>query len=364
MKSPRLILTLVLLAPAACDKPSGAPAGGGSAPAASEKASQPWVGGFRKETRTGDLFISSRLVLTTTRAEYNVQSTRNGELFIQQLCSAPIDGANAVPVIPAMTCEIALNGNRMTRTTAFDFSFNGTAWLLRHNGESTALERIDGGTSVASGASTPAAMSSTTPTSGGSLSPAPAGKPDGAVGDRWRRAECARKATGGFTNLPEYMATLKPDGAQASAWLAAYNRCIAEGGASRTAGAPASGTPVGGAPPSQLQPAAPRPPAPVPARVNWAGSFAGISSDGSARLGLVVSQGGIRFIVDGPDEPMVCSAAITGLRSSMYRIGLDCGSEMALAGVDTRISMFWSGDSWRVDGSGSFSGLSGVLSRR
>jgi len=102
-----------------------------------------------------------------------------------------------------------------------------------------------------------------------------------------------------------------------------------------------------------------------PSAPDWLGAFTGTSSDGSARLGLLVQEDGIRFLVEGPSDPMSCRATLSGgIKSSMYRISLECGGDMALAGADARISIFWSGDRWRVDGSGVLSGLNGVLSRR
>jgi hypothetical protein len=103
-----------------------------------------WVGAFRNEQRVGDLFISARLVITADQAEYNVNTTRDGALFIQQVCSAPLTVAGSTPVIPAMSCEVSMNGNRMTKDVPLDFSYNGSTWVRRNDGEETAFERVGG----------------------------------------------------------------------------------------------------------------------------------------------------------------------------------------------------------------------------
>jgi hypothetical protein len=348
-----LLLTSLLVAQIGCDR-NAAPASSGGGAASPATASQPWMGGFRAENKVGDLFISSRLVITPQKAEYNVQSTKSGELFAQQVCSVAIDGSNTAPVIPAMSCELSINGNRATRTTAFDFSFDGSAWQLRHNGENTSFARIDGANTTASAPN---------PNGSRTVAPGPTPhsppKPTGSVAGRWQRAECARKATGGFTNLPEYLVSMKPDGGQVSTWLAAYYRCIGEPSDAGTA-SPAISPSV----PARSA-AAPSMVTPEQSQPGWTGTFMGASSQAGVRLGLVVSDGFIRFVVDGPESPMVCSARIPGgLRASMYRVALDCGGDMTLAGVDSRVSLRWRRDSWEVSGDGAFAGLNGVLSRR
>lgn len=144
----RLLLTLCGSA-LACDSSSQgsraeSPAtdASASASASAETSTPAWIGAFRDEQRVGELFLSVRLVITPGQAEYSAKSTRNGELFIQQTCTAPLTVANGTPVVSMFDCEISANGNRMTKQIAFDLSFNGEAWVRRDNGEETILNRI------------------------------------------------------------------------------------------------------------------------------------------------------------------------------------------------------------------------------
>lgn len=261
----------------ACDS-EGPSRGGGGQNAATAAPPRPWVGAFRNEQQVGDLFIAVRLVLSDARAEYSVRSTRSGELFATQLCSVDVEAGASVPTLPAMECEVAIGANRAQRTIAFDFSFDGTNWVKRDNGKATVLERVVSASTNVPGTSASSTSASSTNTAGGSAAGVntggsnptsadmagtgtvvpptvskevsstsrvalPAGKSaPGSVLGRMERSECARKATGGFTNLPEYMTTLKPDGGQASAWLEAYRRCVDGTPATATAASPSTAT--------------------------------------------------------------------------------------------------------------------------
>jgi hypothetical protein len=146
----RLLLTLCGSA-LACDSssqggraesPATDASASASASASTETSTPAWIGAFGEEQRVGELFLSVRLVITPGQAEYSATSTRNGELFIQQTCTAPLTVANETPVVSMFDCEISANGNRMTKQIAFDLSFNGEAWVRRDKGEETILSRI------------------------------------------------------------------------------------------------------------------------------------------------------------------------------------------------------------------------------
>jgi hypothetical protein len=95
------------------------------------------------------------------------------------------------------------------------------------------------------------------------------------------------------------------------------------------------------------------------------GSFSGVDPGGIHEFRLDVREISVTFVVWNGFDATRCRGTVPGgVRPRSTRVTLDCGSDMAIAGVRAGIDMDYSGGTWSVRGMDAFSGLSATLRRR
>jgi hypothetical protein len=95
------------------------------------------------------------------------------------------------------------------------------------------------------------------------------------------------------------------------------------------------------------------------------GSFSGVDPGGIHEFRLDVRENSVTFVMWNGFDATRCRGTVPGgVRPRSTRVVLDCGSDMAIAGVRAGLSMDYSGGTWNVYGTDAFSGLSATLRRR
>ena len=106
-------------------------------------------------------------------------------------------------------------------------------------------------------------------------------------------------------------------------------------------------------------------PAPPRTSNDHLGTFVGVDPGGIQEFRLDVRENSVTFVIWSGFDATRCRGSVPGgVRPRSTVVELDCGSDMAIAGVEAGIQMDYSGGRWTVYGTGAFSGLSATLGRR